>query len=113
MWMAVGFQKATHQMNKRESTLDDVLAEFLTLTKRVDNSGTIRYFNSAGVLHRVHGPAVIYANGNQYWLQDGVRHRTDGPAVIWGDGSVFWYHHDRRLPEPEWRKITAEMGTTL
>lgn len=35
------------------------------------------------ILHRMGGPAVIYANGDTYWMQDGELHRDDDlPAII-------------------------------
>ena len=68
---------------------DDVLVELLTLTRKVDEHGTIRYFNSEGNPHRVHGPAVIWPNGVEYWYWNGVIHRSDGPAMIWPDGFEY------------------------
>ena len=53
---------------------DESLAELLTLTCVVDELGaisTIRYLNSEGQLHRVHGPAVIYNDGRKRWFQMG------------------------------------------
>ena len=50
---------------------DEILAELLTLTRVVDELGTIRYLNSEGQLHRVHGPAVIYKDGRKRWFQMG------------------------------------------
>ena len=57
----------------------------------VDNEGTRRYYNSAGQLHRVHGPAVEFLSGERQWYQNGNLHRTDGPAIISKTGvSSFW-----------------------
>ena len=53
------------------SESDEILAELLTLTCVVDELGTIRYLNSEGQLHRVHGPAVIYKDGRKRWFQMG------------------------------------------
>jgi hypothetical protein len=44
-----------------------------------------------GQLHRVAGPAVIYADGSQSWYQHGKCHRVDGPAVILPSGRHYWY----------------------
>ncbi len=44
-----------------------------------------------GELHRDDGPAVIDADGAQYWYQHGKRHREDGPAVIEADGTQEWW----------------------
>ena len=57
----------------------------------VDNEGTRRYYNSAGQLHRVHGPAVEFLSGERQWYQNGNLHRTDGPAIISKIGAQsFW-----------------------
>lgn len=47
--------------------MTDDLAELLTLTREVDSSGTVRYRDSAGRLHRLHGPAVIWQCGEKMW----------------------------------------------
>lgn len=41
--------------------------------------------------HRDDGPAIIYANGDQYWYQYGLLHREGGPAVEYPDGNKEWY----------------------
>ncbi len=55
----------------------------------------IEWRNEYGELHRDDGPAVIWADGTQFWYQHGRLHRDDGPAVIWVDGTQFWYQHDQ------------------
>lgn len=45
----------------------------------------------AGQLHRLDGPARTYANGSQSWLVNGQRHRLDGPAFIGAAGSQAWW----------------------
>ena len=73
------------------NSTDDDLAELLTLNRAVDTMCIIRYRNSAGQLHRIWGPAVIYPSGSKFWFQNGLHHRSDGPAVIYPDGSEWWY----------------------
>ena len=113
---------------------DDALAEILTLTREVDDWGTIRYRNSAGQLHRIHGPAMTlpdgseiwlhtsrlhreggpadtWPDGSEYWYHLGDRHRVDGPAVIYPDGDCQWWLNGQQLTEYEWRDQVAEMGT--
>ena len=70
---------------------DEALAELLTLTREVDNQGTITYRNAAGQLHRTHGPATIRTSGLMTWQQNGQLHRVDGPAIIYGDGAESWW----------------------
>ena len=69
----------------------DALAEELTLRTEVSELGAIRYYNENNEIHRVHGPAIIYPNGDGSWFQNGKRHRLDGPALTWPDGTKFWY----------------------
>ena len=49
----------------------DALAELLTLTLTVDEFGTRIYRNSVGLLHRIHGPAIEWANGTRRWYLNG------------------------------------------
>ena len=72
------------------SETDQSLAEMLTLTRGVVD-GITKYFNSAGRLHRIHGPAVIHPDGSEVWYRNGDLHRTDGPAVTYPSGRQAWY----------------------
>ena len=83
-----------------------------------------------GKIHREDGPALIYADGKQYYYQNNQLHRTDGPAIIWADGTKFYcqngeFHRedgpaaiypngnkeywiaDKRLPEEEFNSRFA------
>ena len=122
-------------VDKRESihhqldTCDDAaLAELLTLNVEVNDQGTTIYRNGSGQMHRIHGPAVIWAGGSKSWYQNGllhrtdgpanvrlqlgrqswwlngVRHRTDGPAIEDADGSRYWFIHGQHLTEEEWNE---------
>lgn len=38
------------------------------------------------------GHCLIKSSGNQYWFKKGrASHREDGPAVIWADGDEYWW----------------------
>ena len=87
------------QVSERE--FHDVLAELLTLTVTVDQHGTRFYSNSQGMWHRVHGPAVIWADGYKSWWLNGRLHRTTGPAIEWPDGARAWYLDGQPLSEKE------------
>ena len=99
--------------SKGESMTDQELVEILTLTCETDEHGVINYRNSAGELHRVCGPAVIYPDGSEWWYQQGQIHREDGPAVIYQDGDCQWWLNGQQLTEYEWRDQVAEIGTTF
>ena len=63
-----------------------------TYEVRVDYDGSQCWYQN-GKLHRVDGPAAIYACGSQYWYLNGKRHRVDGPAAINESGTQFWYQN--------------------
>jgi hypothetical protein len=44
-----------------------------------------------GKLHRLEGPAIIWANGTQEWWVHNKKHRIDGPAFIAADGTQAWW----------------------
>jgi hypothetical protein len=47
-----------------------------------DDQGTTRYFKpGTDELHRLDGPAVVFANGDRLWYKDGQLHRVAGPAI--------------------------------
>jgi len=54
-----------------------------------------------GKLHRVDGPAQIFANRNyKAWWLNGERHRTDGPAIVTTIMShliELWFLNDNEL----------------
>ena len=74
-----------------EAMSEDAVFELLTLECHVDEYGTVRYYNALGKLHREHGPAVIYPDGDREWFQNGRMHRLDGPAVEYSNGRREWY----------------------
>ena len=83
---------------------DAALAELLSLTVTVNSQGATMYRNHLGQFHRIHGPAVIYANGSEYWFRHDRLHRVDGPAINWADGTRSWYLDDQKLTEEQWNE---------
>ena len=75
------------------------LFELLCLECRVATDGAIRYYNAQEQLHRLHGPAVEWADGTRSWFRNGQRHREDGPAIVYGDGSRAWFRNGQRHRE--------------
>jgi hypothetical protein len=57
----------------------------------IDKIGTKRWRNKRGKLHRLDGPAVEFANGDEEWHKNGLLHRLDGPAYITADGHKEWF----------------------
>jgi len=66
-----------------------------------------------GIRHRVGGPAVEYLGGNRHWFHYGERHRIDGPAIIQANGQKFWYLHDREYALSDYNKKIKELNTTI
>ena len=83
---------------------DAALAELLTLTMEVNDNGATIYRNQHGHCHRIHGPAVIWADGEKWWIQHGQLHRTDGPAIEYADGRRSWYVDGKKLTEQEFHE---------
>ena len=83
---------------------DAALAELLTLTMEVNDNGATIYRNQHGHCHRIHGPAVIWADGEKWWIQHGQLHRTDGPAIEWSHGGMSWYLNNERLTADQWNE---------
>ena len=55
-------------------------------------------------LHRPNGlPAVMYANGSEFYFENGEYHRDHGPAYLWHnkDGSFHkqYYLHGKKVDE--------------
>ena len=73
-----------------EAALHDALKYHIDVT----DTGTRRYYNVLGQLHRDEGPAIIWDDGDLEWWQNGQRHREDGPAVEYADGSKFWLQNN-------------------
>jgi len=76
-----------------------------------DGAGNIAYVRGTQT-HRVDGPAVIAANGDQEWWQNDEPHRTDGPAIERADGTRVWMilgaHHRDDGPAVEKADGTVE-----
>ena len=83
------------------------LAEvFDALKYRVDVdpiTGTRKYYNDAGQLHRVDDPAVVWRDGGKEWWQNGQRHRIDGPAVEYADGGKEWWINGKSYTKQDYQ----------
>lgn len=76
-------------MNKDNKT--NIETEFIEPTMTVDEDGNKYWRNEDGLLHRIDGPAVEFADGDKHWYVKGVRHREDGPAIEHPNGHKEWY----------------------
>jgi hypothetical protein len=71
----------------------------------VDRFGNQIWYNEDGKLHRTDGPAIISANGHQYWYQHDNLYREDGPAQIWPRGDVDWWLNGNMYTFEDWLDI--------
>ena len=71
---------------------------------KVDCQGNRFYYNPAGEIHRIGGPAITVADGTKVWYQNGMMHREDGPAIEYINGDKFWYINGVRLTEAEFNQ---------
>ena len=58
-------------------------AVFDALKYHIEDSatGTRRYYNNAGQLHRIGGAAVVYADGSKFWIQNDQYHVPTAPPL--------------------------------
>ena len=87
---------------------EQAVFDSLKYSIETDASGTRRYYNSAGQLHRLEGPAVVYAGGAMCWYQNGRLHRIDGPAVVIYGVHAEWCLYGRRLSEEEFNRAITQ-----
>ena len=95
-------------------TVDNRTGVILTLgddmsNPEMDSVGNKRWYNAAGQLHRLDGPAIEYADGDKDWYQNGQIHRLDGPAIEWADGEKSWYQNGQlhRLGGPAYEEANG------
>jgi hypothetical protein len=79
----------------------------------VNVDGTQAWKEEGGMLHREGGlPAVVKADGSQYWVKRGKIHREGGlPAVVKADGTQYWWMHGKRHREGGLPAIVNADGT--
>jgi len=85
------------------------LLKAITICK-INSHDTIWYISPYDklIIHMDDGPAIIWADGSQYWYINGKQHRVDGPAIIWADGSQEWYINGKQHRENGPAKILAD-----
>jgi hypothetical protein len=83
------------------------------MPKHIDNDGVIRFFNKKGEIHNQKGPAIIYPNGDKFYLIRNFLHRKNGPAIEWATGEKEYYWLDKPIEEKEFRQLTTKLGKIL
>ncbi len=81
-----------------------------TSTRTVDADGNV-FWEDAGKLHRLGGPAVETVNGYRAWWVNGQQHRIDGPAVEGATGARFWWVNGQQCTSDEhsaWRALDPD-----
>ena len=64
----------------------------ISMRKKINELGTIFYYNDNNKYHREDGPAIEYKNGTKFWYKNGKYHREDGPAIEFANGSKYYYN---------------------
>jgi hypothetical protein len=52
--------------------------------------------NEQGQWHREGAPARVWTNGDKEWHNNGYLHRLDGPAAVYVEG-VEWFVNDNKI----------------
>jgi uncharacterized membrane protein len=74
----------------------------------VNYNGTERWYNKDNQRHRHNGPAIVYADGTQFWYKNGRFHRDDGPAIIYADGyKEYWIDGIYQPNSKEFKELTV------
>ena len=64
----------------------------------IDCLGNKYWYNEKRIFHRLDGPAVESANGDEEWYYNGNLHRIDGPAIFRKrSGRKFWYLMEKSI----------------
>lgn len=70
-------------------------------------SGTIGKFNEHGQRHCDDGPAIVFADGSEYYMINDEFHRVDGPAKFdVATGYVGWFFHGIQHDFDMWCLLT-------
>jgi hypothetical protein len=72
-------------------------------TKKMHGDGKGYEYHLLGLFHREDGPAIVYADGSQFWYLNGKCHRVDGPAAITASGEKTWYLDGKRVTEQQFK----------
>jgi hypothetical protein len=95
----------TGLVKKDISYLKSILEELLHVIKCNDKF----YYDSAGRMHRLAGPAIEWSNGGTEWWWHGERHRLNGPAIERSDGYKEWWIKDKRYTESSFHRYLSEL----
>ena len=83
-------------------------SEYPDLNKYRNIFGNIYYCKKdTGIIHNPYGPAYIcedVENGYVEYLIEDEIHRLDGPARIYADGKEFYYINGKQLSKGEFEK---------
>ncbi len=69
----------------------------IPIIQEFSNGNKMYHLN--GHLHRIDGPAIVFADGSQEWYLNGKLHREDGPALEYVDGTKYWFLNGKRVSQ--------------
>ena len=95
-------------VNVKETDVADV-NKFHLSAKLEINRHTVEGVKMYRMPHRLDGPAIIYEDGTEEWMQFGQFHRENGPAVTVMRAALksewftyFWYIRDKAMLFDTW-----------
>lgn len=77
---------------------------------QVDEDDLIWYGDteSRSKVHNIGSPAIEFADGATWWIQNGQFHREDGPAVIEADGNIEYWLNGIEISEETFKNRDSE-----
>ena len=106
-----GLKESINNDNIDISNIINDINDYEESQMTVDGKGNKIWRNKEGNYHRVHGPAVEYANGDKAWYIDDELHRTNGPAIEYADGHKQWWLNGRHYNSKHaWAEAKKQLG---
>lgn len=80
--------------NLDNALVQNLVSMAMKLIHEIHDDGNQVYFyvkDGKEFLHRLNGPAIVHADGDQRWYFHGELHRRSGPALISSIGRKEWF----------------------
>jgi hypothetical protein len=78
----------------------------------ISSAGDTFNFKNQKIQSENDKPAIIRANGSQYWYDDGLLHRDNDLPAITHNGLCIWYNHGYRHRENDLPAFVSNTGET-
>jgi len=91
-------------MNKYETW--DRLKEPLP---EIDSIGSMYWRNKDGQMHREGAPAITWRDGSEFWYLYGFLHKLDGPAVMYANQNTQWWINGKQYTQEKYNEQIRNM----